>query len=132
MEHKFRLISIKRTFLMLISEWGLRVNLFKYVSSFHSLRVSIFSLICFNVSELELSARCRECETTGKWRCDNGWCIPRSKLYDGIPDCPDSSDEHTRESQLCAFLSKNMVKNGLLLLFFSYISMGCIFYVKLL
>jgi hypothetical protein len=48
-------------------------------------------------AEFEFAAVCRGCNDVEKWRCDNGWCIASSKLYDGIPDCPDSSDEHNRE-----------------------------------
>ncbi len=48
-------------------------------------------------SEMAFVSMCRGCSDVDKWRCDNGWCIPERKLYDGIPDCPDASDEHNRE-----------------------------------
>ena len=57
-----------------------------------------FSKSFVNFSELEFVSMCRGCSDVDKWRCDNGWCIPENKLFDGIPDCPDASDEHTRKS----------------------------------
>ena len=53
----------------------------------------------FDVQEYEIEQECRQCDNIDQWRCDNGWCIDNLKVYDGIPDCPDSSDEHTRESK---------------------------------
>ena len=38
--------------------------------------------------------KCRDCENHSQWRCDSGWCINRTKVGDGVPDCPiDMSDE---------------------------------------
>ncbi len=42
-------------------------------------------------------SNCRQCGDLAHWRCDNGFCIPVSKVQDGIKDCKDGSDEFNCE-----------------------------------
>ena len=50
------------------------------------------SIVCTLPEFLE-TGECRNCTDPARWRCDNGWCVSRSKVRDGVPDCLDGSDE---------------------------------------
>ena len=50
------------------------------------------SVVC-TLSEFIDAGECRNCTNPDEWRCDSGWCIPKDKVKDGIPDCKDGSDE---------------------------------------
>ena len=43
-------------------------------------------------------SNCRSCKDPNKWRCDNGFCISKDKVGNGIPDCLDGSDERSSKS----------------------------------
>ena len=36
---------------------------------------------------------CRQCDDANHWRCNDGWCIEKSRINDGVADCLDRSDE---------------------------------------
>ena len=36
---------------------------------------------------------CRQCVDHHQWRCDNGWCINKTLVRNGVYDCEDGSDE---------------------------------------
>ena len=50
-------------------------------------------ILC-TLREFRDNGTCHNCKNYSNWRCDDGWCIEKSKVKDGYPDCPfDSSDE---------------------------------------
>ena len=40
-----------------------------------------------------LFKNCRKCENPSQWRCNDGGCIDKTKINNGIVDCLDGSDE---------------------------------------
>ena len=38
---------------------------------------------------------CRRCQDENHWRCNDGWCIEKTRLNDGVADCSDRSDEES-------------------------------------
>ena len=56
--------------------------------------------IC-TLPEYEQTNMCRNCTNPLHWRCDSGWCISKTKVRDGVPDCPnDFSDESYGKGEL--------------------------------
>ena len=60
---------------------------------------------------------CRSCKDSDHWRCNNGWCITRSKKGDGIRDCEDGSDERpgnfqSETSAICLLPEEVMITSS--------------------
>ena len=65
-----------------------------------------------NETGLKASYSCRNCSEPSEWRCDNGFCIKRDKLRDGIPDCDDGSDEHHSDLRMWNVIICTMLLTG--------------------
>ena len=68
---------------------------------------------------------CRNCTNHSQWRCDSGWCISKTKVRDGVPNCPnDLSDESYGKPWFILILlsSKNKLSSNCTKGFLNYIS----------